>query len=222
MNLLILWGASFFCFSLSERREKQKGLQAVTTYGIWRLMAALKRMRHEMFAREYILNGENASAAYRLTAQHFPNKPLVHPKSAAVVGYTILQRPEVKRRIFELRDIMAKKSDITLDKLLTDIQEAMFMAKTQAKPNDVVNAALAQAKLVGLLRDRVEAGAVGDFDGIDNISEVLEKVAQDISPEVALALSKAFGYTKDEPETQSEPVEESPLAQAIPPSDAVN
>jgi hypothetical protein len=180
-------------------------------------------MRHEMFAREYLLNGENASAAYRLTARHFPNKPLVHPKSAAVVGYTILQRPEVKKRIYELRTIMAKKSDITLDKLLTDIQEAMFMAKTQAKPNDVVNAALAQAKLVGLLRDRVEAGAVGDFDGIDDISAVLEKVSQDISPEVALALSKAFGYhTKETLETQSEPVEETKLAQAIPPSDAVN
>ena len=113
---------------------------------------------------------------------------------------------------------MAKKSDITLEKLLTDIQEAMFMAKTQAKPNDLVNASMAQAKVVGILRERVEQGNVGDFDGIEDISEVLAKVAEEAGPEAALALSKAFGFDTAVP--SPEPIDE--LTDAKPASDAVN
>lgn len=112
---------------------------------------------------------------------------------------------------------MAKKSDITIDKVLTDIQEAVHMAKAQAKPNDLVNAAMAQAKLVGLLRERTEIGAPGDFDGLENISDILEKVEADMGAEAALALAKAFGYAKTE-ETE----EAAGLLDQQPPSDSVN
>lgn len=115
---------------------------------------------------------------------------------------------------------MAKKSDITMDKVLTDLETAIFMAKAQAKPNEIVSGAMAQAKVVGLLRDRVETGNVGDFDGMDNLSEILEKVAEEAGPEAALALSKALGVGESTPEPVEE--EDSQLAQAIPPSDAVN
>jgi hypothetical protein len=71
-----------------------------------------------------------------------------------------------------------------------------------------------KAKLVGLLRDRVEAGNVGDFDNMENISEVLEKVANEAGPDAALALAKAFGIKAEQ--------EDSELHQAIPPTDAVN
>jgi hypothetical protein len=45
---------------------------------------------------------------------------------------------------------------------------------------------------VGLLRDRTEVGKPGDFEQLESISEVLEKVAQEAGPEAASALSKAF------------------------------
>lgn len=105
---------------------------------------------------------------------------------------------------------MAKKSDITMDKVLTDIEQAIEMAKAQAKPNDLVNAAMAQAKLVGHLRERTEIGQPGDFDGLEDISDILEKLAADAGPEAALAVAKAFGYAKDD------------LEKAIPPTDSVN
>lgn len=120
---------------------------------------------------------------------------------------------------------MAKKADITMDKVLSDLQEAMGMAKLQGKPSDIITAAMSQAKLVGLLRDRVETGGVGDFDGMENISEILQKVAEEAGPEAALALSKAFGI--DNAETTLEggaSVEEEAagLIDQSPPSDAVN
>lgn len=181
-------------------------------------MGVLKNLRYEHFARELIRTGDNSAEAYRRIVHRFPRKRTgyTNPNSPKVVGWQLRHRPEIKRRYWELREIMAKKSDITIEKVLTDIQEAMNIAKRQDKPNDVINAAMAQAKLVGLLRDRVETGAVGDFDDLENVSDILEKVALEQGPEVALALAKAFGLANADSKDGNE------LAQAIPPSDAVN
>ena len=60
----------------------------------------------------------------------------------------------------------------------------------------MMNAATAQAKLVGLLKDRIETRNVDDFDSMDSISEILQAVEKQAGSEVALALSKAFGLDK--------------------------
>ena len=187
-------------------------------------MPRLKSQRHELFARQYVLL-DSAADAYRRTWEKYPMRAITHPDSARQIGWQILHRPEVQARIEELRDQMAKKADITMDKVLSDLQEAMGMAKLQGKPSDIITAAMSQAKLVGLLRDRVETGGVGDFDGMENISEILQKVAEEAGPEAALALSKAFGI--DNAETTLEggaSVEEEAagLIDQSPPSDAVN
>ena len=182
-------------------------------------MGQLRNLRHEFFARELIRTGGNGAEAYRRVADRFPNKPMRNPNSARVIATTIRKRPEVRRREQELRRIMAKKSDITIDKVLSDLEDAVQMAKGQYKPNDLVNASMAQAKVVGLLRDRVETGAPGDFDGLENISDILEKVEADAGPEAALALARAFGYAKAETEEKKEAVA---LLEQQPPSDSVN
>ena len=91
---------------------------------------------------------------------------------------------------------MAKRADITEDKILTDYQEALALAKKQQKPDSMVNAATAQAKLVGLLKDRIETKNVNDFENIESIDDILQKVADEVGTEAAAALSKAFGLDK--------------------------
>ncbi|HEY6021357.1 MAG TPA: hypothetical protein VIY48_16070 [Candidatus Paceibacterota bacterium] len=191
-------------------------------------MAALRNIRHERFVREYIANGGNGAEAYRRVVKQYPCKAtgMNNPEGFRVVACIIRKRPEVRQREQELRDKMAKRADITMEKVLTDYQEALELAKAQAKPNEIVNAATAQAKLVGLLRDRVETGDVGSFDGMDNLSDILAKVAEEAGPDAALALSKAFGIdSAKEPagkvDTPSES-EASGLIDQMPPSDSLN
>lgn len=86
-----------------------------------------------------------------------------------------------------------KKSDITVDKVLADYQHALDLAKVQNKPAEIVGAASAQAKLVGLLRDRVETGGVGDFGDVQSVADILEIVAKEAGPEAALSLAGIFG-----------------------------
>lgn len=171
-------------------------------------MPALKNERYEFFVREYIkLGAENSTEAYRRTARKFGRK-LTHWNSAAVIGGRLVKRAPIKRRIQELRQQMIKRHDITIDKILNDYAEAMTLARSQGRADQLIAGATAQAKLVGLLRDRVETGAAGEFDTLDNISDVLEKVAEVVGPDVALALSKAMGLSEETEEAAPAPNEE--------------
>jgi len=187
-------------------------------------MPVLKRLHHELLVRAYIANGGFATEAYLEVAKHVKGKPITNRVSASVCAHRILHYPEVQARYRELQNQMAKRADITMDKILSDYQEALNLAKAQEKPEAIVNAATAQAKLVGLLRDRVEHGEVGEFGDMENISEILEAVAAQNGPEAALALAKAFGIDNPEIAHQRSNVGESEadLEDAKPASDAVN
>jgi hypothetical protein len=183
-------------------------------------MPELKLHRHEKFARAYVkLN--NAAAAYR---------EVYGPKghTARANGWDLLNnRGNIKARVKELRHQMAKRADITEDKILSDYEWAIQSAKAQDKPNEVTMAATAQAKLVGLLRDRVETGEVGDFENMNTLSEVLEAVSGLVSPEAALELAKAFGIAQAAKPTSDVPIEDTMasddrLSIAKPASDSVN
>ena len=168
-------------------------------------MPALRSPRRERFAREYIKTGIG-SEAYRRAYERQQRDATARANASRLLTIDC-----VSHRVSELREQAMKRADITIDKILSDYQYALEMAKEQAKPNDITNAATAQAKLVGLLRERVEAGNVGDFDGMESISEILEAVNSQAGPEAALALAKAFGLEKVDDLTDAKPA-----------SDAVN
>jgi hypothetical protein len=174
--------------------------------------------------REYIANGGNGAEAYRKVSRIYPRKMtgMNNPEGYAVVACIIRSRPDVRLREQELRDKMAKKGDITIEKILTDYQDALNRAKDRDQPNEIVNAATAQAKLVGLLRDRVETGNVGEFEEADNISDIIEKVRQEAGPEAAMALIKAFGLSAEADSPKAIDDETAGLLDQPPPSDSVN
>lgn len=180
------------------------------------------RAWHERFVREYIKNGGNGAAAYRKATM----LGYTHPASDRTGAYRLLRKPYVRKRYEELRQQMARRADITIDKVLTDYQEALLMAKSQGKPGEMVAAATAQAKLVGLLRERVEAGNVGDFDRLENVSDIIALVEESAGPEAAMLLAEmaekmGFAGVQKEKAPQAEP-EETQLEALEPPSDAVN
>ena len=165
-------------------------------------MGALKHPRHEIFAREYVKTGE-AAEAYR---RAFPN--CKSDLAAKANGWRLL-RPKsnyvhaskaVHKRVEELRAIVAKKSDITMDKILSDYQYALEIAKGKDEANNIISAATAQAKLVGLLVERKEVGNAGDFDHMDSVSEILQALGNQVGPEIALAVSRSMGIVESSSE----------------------
>lgn len=114
-----------------------------------------------------------------------------------------------------------KRADISVDKILTDYEEAKNLARSQGKADQLISAATAQAKLVGLLRERVETGQVGDFPDVSSIEGILDLVAKEAGAEAAMMLATMFGLkVPDSQETQQ--MKEAALFIADPASDSVN
>ncbi len=110
--------------------------------------------KEQMLFKEYVKTGIGAEAYRRVY-------PRTHPRSTArVCASQLLTKPNIASRTVELRQAIAKRADITEDRILTDYQDALALAKKQEKPDSIVNAATAQAKLVRLLRDRIETKTV--------------------------------------------------------------
>lgn len=176
-------------------------------------MAGLHNRRHELFLREYLNNGWNGKEAY-ITVYG----PV---KSAAVQACKLLQKPRVKRRFENMIAKLIKRADITEEKILTQYQEAYEMAKALDKTADMVSATTAQAKLVGMLKDRVEHGQPGEFEHLDQISDVMEELGRQVGPDIALKIGQALGVTAVaviEPQQE----ELSDLAEAPAASESVN
>ena len=171
-------------------------------------------MNQQSFVREYMKLG-NATKAW----QRVYNPSCRQCAQAA--SSKALQKPHVKRYLHELQERQMKKSDISIDKVLTDCQLAFDMAKGQQKAGDMITATMAQAKLVGLLRDRVETGGVGEFGDTNSITDILELVAKEAGPEAAMTLAAMFGL-KVPISTATKNMQEAVLFIADPPSDAVN
>jgi hypothetical protein len=171
-------------------------------------------IRQELFLRE-TMKVTNATEAWQRVYKT-PSRA-----SAKTLASRTLAKPHVKRRYNELLERQMKKSDITVDKVLSDLQWSIDRGKADGKPSDVIAGANAQAKLVGLLRDRVETGTVGEFGDSNSIADVLELVAKEAGPEAAMTLAAMFGL--EVPKTQAtKAMEEAVLFIAESPSDAVN
>ena len=160
--------------------------------------------RWDLVINEYIRCNDQ-SRAYRKYYPEISNKNSLYAASSR-----FFSKPYAKYRLKELRDRMTKKSDITMEKVLTDYQVALEKARdgikeivdgkevwlVAPKTSDIISAATAQAKLVGLLIERKEVGNAGDFSQMDNVSDILQAVSDQAGPEVALALSTALGLVQ--------------------------
>jgi hypothetical protein len=178
--------------------------------------ASKVNFRQDMFVREHMkMNYADAAAAYLKVYKN------TSKKCAAVRASVTLAKPHVRRRLYQLQERAMKRSDITIDKILTDYQLALDMAKGQGNSPAMVNAAQAQAKLVGLLRERVETGAVGEFGDTTSIEGILEVVAKEAGPEAAMVMASMFGINMPESATTKQ-MKEAALFISDPPTEAVN
>ena len=176
----------------------------------------LRRERYGLFLREYFNCDWNGKLAYQRVYGN------CKPTSAQTSASILLAKPEVRRELKRMIARVIKRADITEEKILTQYQEAYDIARDQSKTADMVSATTAQAKLVGMLKERIEHGAPGEFEHYDNISEVLKALSEQLGPEAALRIGEAVGVTL---ELEAKPVvepDQPSLAEVPPASDAVN
>ena len=104
----------------------------------------------------------------------------------------LLRRPKVKARIWELQTQIARRSAVTLDTLLDDLEAARERAHELGQPSAAIAATMGKARLLGLLVDRREHGAPGEFAPTLTAAEVLERVREVLGDAAADALDVAL------------------------------
>ena len=77
----------------------------------------------------------------------------------------------VQKRLAELQGMAAVNADVTVDTLVRELETARVVAMTKGNPSAAVAATLGKAKLLGLMVERKEKGAPGDFDVAGRIIE---------------------------------------------------
>lgn len=105
----------------------------------------------ELFCLAYVETG-NASEAYRRSY----NTANMADKTAQREGYNTLQKPQVQARIEELRNQVMDRHEITVDKLLLELEQARRLALETKKAAAAVTATMGKAKLLGLDKQIVE------------------------------------------------------------------
>lgn len=97
---------------------------------------------------------------------------------------------------------MTKRSEITVDRLLSDLAESRALAMRIDQPAAANQATQLQGKLVGLMVDRKESGGPGDFATLTTPEQVMEAIRAELGEAAALLLQAAMA----KPEEQGEAV----------------
>lgn len=132
----------------------------------------------EAFCLAYIETG-NASEAYRRTY----NTTKMAEKTVQREGWNLLQRPQVQERLTELREGVMDRHQITVDKLLAELEEARTAALGAETPQTsaAVSATMGKAKLLGLDKKVIElTGKDGGEIKTSSTVTVSEKVMNSI------------------------------------------
>ncbi len=94
---------------------------------------------------------------------------------------------------------MSRKHTITVESLLNDLAEDRTLAREVGQVGAAIQATQLSAKLVGLLVDRKESGAPGDFAALTTVDEVMAVVRAELGEGAAAALSAALARVEPDP-----------------------
>src|SRR5262245_15471223 len=113
-------------------------------------MHTLENPRHEIFAQE-IAKGRSQREAY-LSAGYSPKSD----KATDAAASRLLSHAKVATRIQELQAEAARATDVTVQSLLREAEQARALAEAKDQPSAMVSAVMLKARLAGLLIDRTE------------------------------------------------------------------
>jgi hypothetical protein len=81
----------------------------------------------------------------------------------------------IRARVAELQQEAAANSKVTIESVCRELDAACKVAQERGQAAAMVSAAQLRAKLSGLLTERVEIGKPGDFDGLDTVTEIVDR-----------------------------------------------
>lgn len=131
-------------------------------------------------------------------------------KSAHTHVYRSLKNPSAVRLLRKLQARAMNKYDITVEKVVTDLEEARVKAHNNNQPAAMVQASMAQAKVAGLIVDKQETKNVSDM----GLQELVSKIREALGPQAEVVL-QALGIVSDKPPPETYTSDELPHPNAV-------
>jgi hypothetical protein len=158
----------------------------------------MQNIRHEKFVRNWVKH-QNATRAYAEAGYNTTTQ-----RALEVNASRLLRHAEVQRRIQEIRRQMSTRTRITVESLLQDLADDRKLARDLGQTSAAIQATQLAARLVGLLVDRKETGAPGEFAQLQTTEEVLAKVRAELGEDAAAALAATLAKAEEAEAKQAE------------------
>lgn len=97
------------------------------------------------------------------------------------------------QRMNEIRQDMARENRVTVQSITRELDEAAALARRLEQPSAMTQAITVKARLHGLIVDRKESGAPGDFAAAQTEAEVVEAIREQLGDGAADALLVLIG-----------------------------
>jgi hypothetical protein len=140
-------------------------------------MPALKNQRQERFC-QLVVQGIAPFRAY----------PMAGYEPHDANPYRLSGNERVKARLAELTRGFAMKTRVTVETISEQLDADRDFARRVDQAGPALNATIAKAKLHGLIVDRKETGAPGDFAALSSADDVLALVRKELGDEAAALL----------------------------------
>ena len=121
--------------------------------------------------------------------------------------YRLSENERVKARLAELHKGLAMKTRVTVESISEQLDDDRAFAQRVDQAGPALNATIAKAKLHGLIVDRKESGAPGDFAAQNSETDIIALVRQELGEQAAALLVSALADEASVPERDpSEPL----------------
>ena len=160
-------------------------------------MPVLKNPRHEAFAQAIfhgLAQGFSQGECYLQAGYGGERKD---KDAARFHASRLLHRYKVIDRVRELQDQAAKRKGVTVDSILSELEEARTVSRDQKQGSAMTAATMGKAKIAGLDIQRTEIGVPGDFNNVNSKLELAEQY-----------LATEYGVTEITDEMRNAAVEE--------------
>lgn len=117
--------------------------------------------------------------------------------------WTAAQSPNVQRELRRLEARALRKHDVTVEKVLTDLQRAMTLAEQEKQAGAMINAAMSQAKVCGLITDKIEQRDISKMD----MDEIVKTMREEFGDKADAILQTLEVDTEDKPDWEDFPTE---------------
>jgi len=144
-------------------------------------MPELKNIRQERFCA-LVVQGIPPYRAY----------PMAGYRANDGSPYRLQGNARVQHRQNEIIEALGMKTHVTVETIAKQFNEDRDFAIAQKQPATAHAASVSLAKLHGLMVERKESGAPGEFAGLTSADEVLALIRAELGEEAAELLSKAL------------------------------